>query len=46
MIRLLKSLAANVATLALALVLAILIWGVAVRESDPLDLDHLSSRES
>ena len=38
MIRVIKSLAANVATLGLALILAVLIWGVAVRESDPLDL--------
>lgn len=38
MIRLIKSLAANVATLGLALILAVLIWGVAVRESDPPDL--------
>lgn len=38
MIRLLKSLVANIATLGLALILAILIWGVAVRESDPPDL--------
>lgn len=38
MIRLIKSLAANIATLGLALILAVIIWGVAVRESDPLDL--------
>lgn len=38
MIRLIKSLAANVATLGLALILAILLWGVAIRESDPPDL--------
>lgn len=36
MIRLLKSLAANIATLLLALILAILIWGVAVRANDPI----------
>lgn len=35
--RLLKSLAANVATLSLALVLAILVWGIAVRASDPVN---------
>lgn len=33
--RLLKSLAANVATLSLALILASLIWGIAVRANDP-----------
>jgi YbbR domain-containing protein len=35
MIRLIKSLAANIATLSLSLVLAILIWGVAVQANDP-----------
>lgn len=35
--RLIKSLAANVATLSLALVLASLIWGIAVRASDPVN---------
>lgn len=37
MVRLLKSLAANIVYLLLSLVIAILIWGVAVRDSDPAD---------
>lgn len=35
--RLLKSLAANIATLTLALILASLIWGIAVRAGDPVN---------
>ncbi|MFW6097803.1 MAG: YbbR-like domain-containing protein [Chloroflexota bacterium] len=35
--RLLKSLAANIATLSLSLVLASLIWGIAVRANDPVN---------
>lgn len=35
--RLLKSLAANIATLSLALVLATLVWGIAVRANDPVN---------
>ena len=35
--RLLKSLAANVATLSLSLILAVLIWGIAVRANDPVN---------
>lgn len=35
--RLVKSLAANVATLSLALILASLIWGIAVRANDPVN---------
>lgn len=35
--RLLKSLAANVATLSLSLILASLIWGIAVRANDPVN---------
>lgn len=37
MLRILKSLAANVATLSLAFILAVLIWGVAVRANDPVN---------
>lgn len=37
MIRLFTSLVANVATLLLALILAVLIWGVAVRANDPVN---------
>ena len=37
MMRLLKSLAANIATLTLALILASLIWGIAVRANDPVN---------
>ena len=35
--RIVKSLAANIATLSLAFVLAVLIWGIAVRASDPVN---------
>ncbi|HZD11325.1 MAG TPA: CdaR family protein [Candidatus Binatia bacterium] len=35
--RLLKSLAANIATLTLALILASVIWGIAVRANDPVN---------
>ncbi len=35
--RVLKSLAANIATLSLAFVLASLVWGIAVRASDPVN---------
>lgn len=37
MIRVLKSLAANLATLSLSLILAVLIWGIAVRAGDPIN---------
>ena len=35
--RLLKSLAANIATLSLSLILASLVWGIAVRANDPVN---------
>lgn len=37
MIRVLKSLVANLATLSLSLILAVLIWGIAVRAGDPVN---------
>lgn len=41
MIRLIKSLAANIVSLLLSLILAVFIWGIAVRDSDPADTMQL-----
>jgi YbbR domain-containing protein len=39
--RLIKSFAANIVSLLLSLILAVLIWGIAVRDSDPADTMQL-----
>jgi YbbR domain-containing protein len=41
MIRLIKSFAANIVSLLLSLILAVFIWGIAVRDSDPADTMQL-----